>query len=110
MYRPWPAPSQGMTEPSPDHFEMRGLESLSNTIFGVAKTLLAYDLPKPGQFASVPDWADLYHLYAGPGAQLHHCRAVLVQPSPQADAAAARQPGRGDRQSAFSVVHHPAAG
>jgi uncharacterized membrane protein len=49
----------------PDLFEMRRLESLSNTIFGVAMTLLAYDLPKTGTFASLPDWDDLYHLYAG---------------------------------------------
>jgi uncharacterized membrane protein len=48
-----------------DLFEMRRLESLSNTIFGVAMTLLAYDLPKAGQFAGLPDWADLYPLYAG---------------------------------------------
>ena len=27
-------------------FEMRRLEALSNTIFGVAMTLLAYDLPR----------------------------------------------------------------
>jgi uncharacterized membrane protein len=54
-----------MTEPHPDPFEMRRLESLSNTIFGVAMTLLAYDLPKSEQFASAPGWADLYHLYAG---------------------------------------------
>lgn len=53
-----------MTEPNPDHFEMRRLESLSNTVFGVAMTLLAYDLPKAGQFASLPGWTDLYHLYA----------------------------------------------
>jgi hypothetical protein len=33
-----------MDEPGPDHFEMRRLESLSNTIFGVAMTPLAYDL------------------------------------------------------------------
>jgi len=32
----------------PDLFEMRRLESLSNTIFGVAMTLLASDLPKSG--------------------------------------------------------------
>ena len=38
-----------MTEPDPNHFEMRRLESLSNTIFGVAMTLLAYDLPKAGE-------------------------------------------------------------
>jgi uncharacterized membrane protein len=52
-----------MTEPNPDHFEMRRLESLSNTIFGVAMTLLAYDLPKAGQFKNSPDWTDLYQLY-----------------------------------------------
>ena len=54
-----------MTPSHPDLFEMRRLESLSNTIFGVAMTLLAYDLPKTGTFASLPDWTDLYHLYAG---------------------------------------------
>jgi uncharacterized membrane protein len=54
-----------MTLANPDLFEMRRLESLSNTIFGVAMTLLAYDLPKAGQFTSPPDWADLYHVYAG---------------------------------------------
>jgi len=68
-----------MTQPDPDHFEMRRLESLSNTIFGVAMTLLAYDLPKAGEFKSLPgwtdpagdlikslpDWTDLYHLYSG---------------------------------------------
>jgi len=53
-----------MTEPNPDDFEMRRLESLSNTIFGVAMTLLAYDLPKAGQFKGVPGWTDLYQLYA----------------------------------------------
>ena len=44
-------------------FEMRRLEALSNTIFGVAMTLLAYDLPKaqqvcertePGSILSTP--------------------------------------------------------
>ena len=54
-----------MTPPTPDLFEMRRLEMLSNTIFGVAMTLLAYDLPKTGTFASLPDWTDLYRLYAG---------------------------------------------
>jgi uncharacterized membrane protein len=49
----------------PDLFEMRRLESLSNTIFGVAMTLLAYDLPKAGVFKGLPDWIDLYHLYVG---------------------------------------------
>ena len=54
-----------MSPSHPDLFEMRRLESLSNTIFGVAMTLLAYDLPKTGTFASLPDWVDLYRLYAG---------------------------------------------
>jgi uncharacterized membrane protein len=53
-----------MSEPHPDLFEMRRLESLSNTIFGVAMTLLAYDLPKPN-FAALPGWADLVHVYSG---------------------------------------------
>jgi TMEM175 potassium channel family protein len=48
---------------NPDQFEMRRLDSLSNTIFGVAMTLLAYDMPKPAQLNGVPNWADLYHLY-----------------------------------------------
>jgi uncharacterized membrane protein len=54
-----------MSEENLDHFEMRRLESLSNTVFGVAMTLLAYDLPKVGVFKGVPNWSDLYHLYAG---------------------------------------------
>ena len=54
-----------MTSSNPDLFEMRRLESLSNTIFGVAMTLLAYDLPKSGTFTSLPGWVDLYRLYAG---------------------------------------------
>ena len=45
-------------------FEMRRLEALSNTIFGVAMTLLAYDLPRAGQFASAPDWTELLHVYS----------------------------------------------
>ncbi len=53
-----------MTEPQSDLFEMRRLESLSNTIFGVAMTLLAYDLPKPN-FAQMPGWADLVQTYSG---------------------------------------------
>jgi uncharacterized membrane protein len=28
-------------------------------------TLLAYDLPKAGTFTNLPDWTDLYRLYAG---------------------------------------------
>ena len=47
-------------------FEMRRLEMLSNTIFGVAMTLLAYDLPKAGRFASAPGWIDILNVYAQP--------------------------------------------
>ena len=62
-----------MTEPKPgskpesrpEQFEMRRLESLSNTIFGVAMTLLAYDLPKATVFTSAPDWSDLAKVYSG---------------------------------------------
>lgn len=54
-----------MTELKPEQFEMRRLESLSNTIFGVAMTLLAYDLPKAAVFTSAPDWSDLARVYSG---------------------------------------------
>ncbi|KJC35257.1 TMEM175 family protein [Bradyrhizobium sp. LTSP857] len=54
-----------MTELQPEQFEMRRLESLSNTIFGVAMTLLAYDLPKAAVFTSAPSWSDLAHVYSG---------------------------------------------
>jgi uncharacterized membrane protein len=37
---------------------------LSNTIFGVAMTLLAYDLPKMTGRLDDPSWTDLYHTYA----------------------------------------------
>jgi uncharacterized membrane protein len=47
-------------------FEMRRLEMLSNTIFGVAMTLLAYDLPKASSFKQAPDWHDLLRVYAQP--------------------------------------------
>ncbi len=48
---------------------MRRLEALSNTIFGVAMTLLAYDLPKQRLMVATPDWraiADVFgrHLLA----------------------------------------------
>lgn len=54
-----------MADPTPDLFEMRRLESLSNTIFGVAMTLLAYDLPKAAVFNGTPDWSDLAQAYSG---------------------------------------------
>ena len=47
-------------------FEMRRLEMLSNTIFGVAMTLLAYDLPKATSFKQAPGWHDLMRVYAQP--------------------------------------------
>jgi uncharacterized membrane protein len=47
-------------------FEMRRLEMLSNTIFGVAMTLLAYDLPRASSFNQAPDWHDLMRVYAQP--------------------------------------------
>src|ERR1700745_2567045 len=53
-----------MAEQTPELFEMRRLESLSNTIFGVAMTLLAYDLPRASQFTAAPTWDELVHLYA----------------------------------------------
>jgi uncharacterized membrane protein len=47
-----------------DHlFEMRRMESLSNTIFGVAMTLLAYDLPKGQITLASPDWMAIGHAY-----------------------------------------------
>ena len=51
-------------------FEMRRLEALSNTIFGVAMTLLAYDLPKASRFANAPAWIDLVRAYAQPAIAL----------------------------------------
>ena len=47
-------------------FSMRRLEALSNTIFGVAMTLLAYDLPKASRFANAPAWMELVDAYAQP--------------------------------------------
>ncbi|MEA2833203.1 MAG: potassium channel family protein [Methylobacteriaceae bacterium] len=48
----------------PNLFEMRRLEALSNTIFGVAMTLLAYDLPKGQLVAPAPNWMAIWHAYA----------------------------------------------
>ncbi|UZE46678.1 TMEM175 family protein [Rhodopseudomonas sp. P2A-2r] len=51
--------------PAPDDlFEMRRLEALSNTIFGVAMTLLAYNLPKASGLSAAPDWTELARTYA----------------------------------------------
>jgi uncharacterized membrane protein len=56
----------GATLPQIGLFEMRRLEMLSNTIFGVAMTLLAYDLPKASSFKQAPEWIDLLRVYAQP--------------------------------------------
>jgi len=45
------------------HFEMRRLEALSNTIFGVAMTLLAYNLPKGQILDSPPVWSTIWVAY-----------------------------------------------
>src|SRR6266705_525990 len=56
----------GTNLPQVGPFEMRRLEMLSNTIFGVAMTLLAYDLPKASFFNKAPNWIDLLNAYAQP--------------------------------------------
>ena len=53
-------------------FEMRRLEALSNTVFGVAMTLLAYHVPKDGLVTSDPKWADIWHAYGS------HLSALLL--------------------------------
>lgn len=44
-------------------FEMRRLEALSNTIFGVAMTLLAFQIPRDLLGANVPNFANIWHTY-----------------------------------------------
>jgi len=56
----------------PELFEMRRMEALSNTIFGVAMTLLAYQTPKAGLNVSDPKWADIWHAYGS------HLSALLL--------------------------------
>src|ERR1700735_3928887 len=48
---------------SVDLFEMRRLEALSNTIFGVAMTLLAYNFPKGQVLNGVPVWSNIWATY-----------------------------------------------
>ena len=80
-----------MSQPIP-LFEMRKLEQLSNTVFGVAMTLLASSLPLS---STITGWEDLFHIYARPVMSLmltfivaglfwlsHHRRLTLV---PEAD-------------------------
>ena len=47
-------------------FEMRRFEALSNTIFGVAMTLLAYDIPRKQLATETPDWAAIWSTYESP--------------------------------------------
>jgi uncharacterized membrane protein len=53
-------------------FEMRRIEALSNTIFGVAMTLLAYQTPKDGLLTADPKWVDIWHAYGS------HLSALLL--------------------------------
>jgi uncharacterized membrane protein len=45
------------------HFELRRLEQLSNTVFGVAMTLLAYQAPREKFNSPDPLWREIWHLY-----------------------------------------------
>jgi uncharacterized membrane protein len=45
------------------HLEMRRIEQLSNTIFGVAMTLLAYQAPREKFASADPQWREIWHLY-----------------------------------------------
>lgn len=56
----------------PGLFEMRRMEALSNTIFGVAMTLLAYQVPKDRFVTPDPKWADIWHSYGS------HLSALLL--------------------------------
>jgi uncharacterized membrane protein len=47
----------------PERFEMRRLEGLSSTIFGVAMTLLAYSLPKGPIGGGEPAWTAIWAAY-----------------------------------------------
>src|SRR5579871_155860 len=44
-------------------FESRRFEQLSNTIFGVAMTLLAYSFPREQLTSADPDWRSIAHNY-----------------------------------------------
>src|SRR6202051_2190881 len=46
-----------------DLFQMRRLEALSNTIFGVAMTLLAYNLPRGQILNGAPVWSAIWVAY-----------------------------------------------
>jgi len=53
-------------------FEMRRMEALSNTIFGVAMTLLAYQVPKEKFATTDPKWGDILQSYGS------HLLALLL--------------------------------
>ena len=78
-------------------FEMRRLEMLSKTIFGVAMTLLAYDLPKASNFTQAPSWIDLVRVYAQPviALAISFVAAGLFWFSHQRRLAVAPEAGRG---------------
>jgi uncharacterized membrane protein len=52
--------------------ETRRIEALSNTIFGVAMTLLAYQVPKERFATADPKWADIWQAYGS------HLLALLL--------------------------------
>ncbi len=52
-----------MAEQGEAFFESRRIEQLSNTIFGVAMTLLAYSFPKEQLPPGAPDWRSIAHNY-----------------------------------------------
>jgi uncharacterized membrane protein len=53
-----------MAEQGDAFFESRRIEQLSNTIFGVAMTLLAYSFPKEQLTSAEPDWRSIARNYA----------------------------------------------
>ena len=48
---------------SSEHFETRRFETLSNTIFAVAMTLLAYRIPTAEFLNGVPVWSTMWAAY-----------------------------------------------
>ena len=52
-----------MAEQGEAFFESRRIEQLSNTIFGVAMTLLAYGFPKEQFTSGAPDWRSIAREY-----------------------------------------------
>ncbi len=53
-----------MAEQGEAFFESRRIEQLSNTIFGVAMTLLAYSFPRDQLTSATPDWKSIARNYA----------------------------------------------